>query len=351
MRPFDVSKFRRSIVKSIDGLSIGFHDPKIWISTGNYCLNYLISGHFDRGVPLGKVTVFAGQPQSGKSLIVSGNIVKNAQDMGIYVILIDTENALDEPWLQAFGVDTSEEKLLKLNMALTNDVAKLISDFVKDYKAIPAEERPKVLFVIDSLGMLLSPTNIEQFESGEMKGDKGIKAKQLKALVTNCVNMFGELEIGLIATNHTYLSQDPYNPDDIVSGGSGFIFASSIVVSMKPLKLKEDAEGTKQSEVLGIRAGCKIMKTRYNQPFKTCEVKIPYAEGMDKYSGLFDLFEERHIITKDGNRYIYIDSNGNEHKYWRKDYLRNEDNICDLIMSEFHHEKIINPPTNTLIEE
>jgi hypothetical protein len=77
-KPFDVSRFRKSITKSIDGISMGFHDPSTWISTGNFALNYRISGRFDGGVPLGKVTVFAGEPQSGKSLIVSGNIVKNA---------------------------------------------------------------------------------------------------------------------------------------------------------------------------------------------------------------------------------------------------------------------------------
>ena len=60
-RPFDVSKFRKSITKSIDGISVGFRDPTDWVSTGNYTLNYLISGNFKRGIPLGKVTVFAGE--------------------------------------------------------------------------------------------------------------------------------------------------------------------------------------------------------------------------------------------------------------------------------------------------
>jgi hypothetical protein len=35
-KPFDVSKFRKEITKSIDGLSIGFNDPTDWISTGNF---------------------------------------------------------------------------------------------------------------------------------------------------------------------------------------------------------------------------------------------------------------------------------------------------------------------------
>ena len=55
-KPFDVSKFRKEITKSIEGLSIGFNDPTDWISTGNYALNYLISGDFNKGIPLGKVT-------------------------------------------------------------------------------------------------------------------------------------------------------------------------------------------------------------------------------------------------------------------------------------------------------
>jgi RecA/RadA recombinase len=334
-RPFDLSKFRKDITKSIEGLSIGFNDPTDWISTGNYALNYLISGDFKKGVPLGKVTVFAGESGSGKSYICSGNLVRNAQEQGIFVVLIDSENALDESWLQALGVDTSEEKLLKLNMAMIDHVAKTISTFMKDYKAMADDDRPKVLFVVDSLGMLMSPTEVNQFDSGDMKGDMGRKAKALKALVTNCVNMFGNCNVGLVATNHTYASQDPYNPDPNVSGGQGFVYASSILVAMKKLKLKEDEEGNKVSEVLGIRAGCKIMKTRYAKPFEDIQIQIPYETGMNPYSGFFDLLESRSLIKKEGNRYTYTDLNGEIHKYFRKEWNRNENGIMDLVMSEF----------------
>lgn len=334
-RPFDVSKFRKTLTKSIDGLSIGFNDPTDWISTGNYALNYLISGDFHRGIPLGKVTVFAGESGAGKSYICSGNIVKNAQEQGIYVVLVDTENALDESWLRALGVDTDESKLLRLSMSMIDDVAKTITEFVKDYKLLPEAERPKVLFVIDSLGMLLTPTDINQFETGDLKGDMGRKPKALMALVRNCVNMFGSLNIGLVATNHSYASQDPYNPDPVVSGGQGFVYASSILVAMKKLKLKEDEDGNKVTEVLGIRAGCKIMKTRYAKPFEDIQVQIPYETGMNPYSGFFDLIEKRELIKKEGNRYCYTDLNGEIHKYFRKEWNRNENGIMDLVMSEF----------------
>jgi len=317
-KPFDVSKFRKDITKSIDGLSIGFHDPTDWISTGNYALNYLISGDFYKGVPMGKVTVFAGESGAGKSYFASANIVKNAQEQGIFVVLIDSENALDESWLHALGVDTDESKLLKLSMSMIDDVAKTISTFMKDYKSMADEDRPKVLFVIDSLGMLLTPTDVDQFDKGDMKGDMGRKPKALTALVRNTVNMIGSYNVGMVCTNHTYASQDMFDPDDKISGGQGFIYASSIVVAMRKLKLKEDLDGNKTSEVNGIRSACKVMKTRYAKPFEGVQVKIPYETGMDPYSGLMDMFEKQGLLVKQGNRLKYTTAAGEEILEFRK---------------------------------
>ena len=339
-KPFDVSKFRKSITKAVPGLSVGFNDPDTWISTGNYTLNKLISGEFEKGIPLGKVTVLAGESGAGKSYIAAGNVIKSAQEQGIFVVLIDSENALDEKWLHALDVDTAEDKLLKLNMSMIDDVARTISDFMKDYKSEYAdkdhEDRPKVLFVVDSLGMLLTPTDVDQFQKGDMKGDMGRKPKALTSLVRNTVNMFGEFNVGLLATNHTYASQDMFDPDDKISGGQGFIYASSIVIAMRKLKLKVDADGNKTSQVHGIRAACKVMKTRYAKPFESVQVEIPYETGMSPYSGLVEFFEAKEILKKSGNSLEYTSpKTGEVIKMFRKPWNANKDNALDLIMSEW----------------
>lgn len=334
-RPFDISKFRKSITKSIEGLSIGYNDPTDWVSTGNYTLNYLISGDFNKGIPLGKVTVFAGESGSGKSYICSGNLIRNAQQQGIFVVLIDSENALDEQWLKDLGVDTDTSKLLKLNMAMIDDVAKTISEFMKEYKVMADEDKPKVLFVIDSLGMLLTPTDVNQFEAGDMKGDMGRKPKALTSLVRNSVMLLGSHNVGMVCTNHTYASQDMFDPDDKISGGQGFVYASSIVVAMKKLKLKLDEDGNKVTEVLGIRAACKVMKTRYAKPFETVQVQIPYSTGMSPYSGLVDMFEGNLSLKKEGNSLVYVTEDGEIIKKFRKGWARNEDGCLDKLMSEF----------------
>ena len=322
-------------------MSVGFRDPDTWVSTGNYTLNKLISNDFHKGIPLGKVTVFAGESGAGKSFIAAGNIVKNAQDQGIFVVLIDSENALDETWLHALDVDTTPEKLLKLNVAMIDDVAKIISDFMKGYKEDhadrPDEDRPKVLFVIDSLGMMMTPTDVDQFNKGDMKGDMGRKPKALASLVRNSVNMFGDYNVGLVATNHTYASQDMFDPDDKISGGQGFIYASSIVVAMRKLKLKVDADGNKTSQVYGIRAACKVMKTRYSKPFESVQVEIPYETGMSPYSGLVEFFEAKGLLVKQGNRLKYMAKSGTEMIEFRKNW---SDEKLDIVMNDWNEENI-----------
>jgi hypothetical protein len=156
--------------------------------------------------------------------------------------------------------------------------------------------------------------------------------------------MFGSWNVGLVATNHTYASQDMFDPDDKISGGQGFVYASSVVVAMKKLKLKEDEDGNKVKEVLGIRAACKIMKTRFAKPFETVQVKIPYETGMDPYSGLVELFEKEGILTASGNRLKYVDLKGVEHLEYRKGWTGEK---LDMVMKEYHK---IKPKSVTEIE-
>jgi RecA/RadA recombinase len=144
--------------------------------------------------------------------------------------------------------------------------------------------------------------------------------------------MFGNFNVGLVATNHTYASQDMFDPDDKISGGQGFVYASSIVVAMRKLKLKEDEDGNKVTDVRGIRAACKVMKTRYNKPFESCQVKIPWDTGMNPYSGMWEMIEDMKILEREGNRYKVKFSDGEEFIGFRKAYT---DEIFMKIMKDW----------------
>jgi hypothetical protein len=130
-----------------------------------------------------------------------------------------------------------------------------------------------------------------------------------------------------------------FDPDDKISGGQGFIYASSIVVAMKKLKLKEDEDGNKISDVMGIRSACKVMKTRYAKPFEGVQVKIPYETGMNPYSGLVDLAEKKGLLKKDGNRLAFTTADGEVIKQFRKAWESNEGGCLDQVMADFGNHK------------
>lgn len=324
MKPFNLEKFRKGINKSL-GIVDGYHDPKIWISTGNYAINKLISGSYFRGIPLGKVSVLAGESGSGKSYLGVGCVIKEAMKQDILCVILDSEFAIDAEWLENAGIDPNAPNIMRIPVSLVDECATTVETFMKlyldQYGDQPYDERQKVLFVIDSLGMLSTSTEVEQFKAGDMKGDFGRKAKQLKAFVTQCLKMFGPHPVGLLATNHVYASQNAYSPDDVISGGSGFIFASSIIIAMNKLKLKLDESGNKITEIRGIRSKVKVVKSRFSKPFEEIEVQIPYATGMSPYSGLFDLLYKKGTLKKNSNNtYSYFMKDGEELKMFKKEW-------------------------------
>jgi hypothetical protein len=129
-----------------------------------------------------------------------------------------------------------------------------------------------------------------------------------------------------------------FDPDDKISGGQGFVYASSIVVAMKKLKLKEDEDGNKISDVMGIRAACKVMKTRYAKPFEGVQVKIPYESGMSPYSGLTDLIEKKNMLKKEGNSLVFTTGDGEIIKKFRKAWEANTDGCLDKVMADFENQ-------------
>lgn len=341
-KPFDMSKLVKKIDKSIPGISIGFNDPTTWLDTGCFALNYLCSGRFDGGIPLeGKFTMLAGDSGSGKSYIATANLILDCQKKDVWPVVIDTENGLDEMWLKKFGVDTSEDAMTKYSAATVDDTARLIGEFIELYKeansSVPYAERPRVLFIIDSIGMLITPNQEKQFMEGDQKGDMGLKAKQITNMLRVALAKIASERIGLVGTNHVYDSQDQYQPDKI-SGGKMLEFASSIIIQMNKLLLKEDEDGNKLADgaVAGIRSSVVVRKSRYSKPFEKLKINIPYDTGMDPYSGLFELFEKKGAIVKDGARYTYTSPvTGEVLKDWRKNFKKN--GWLNQIIDEWSH--------------
>lgn len=343
-KTFDLSKLRKSITKSIDGMAVGYTDPTVWLSSGSYALNWMLTKDFNKAFPLdGRFNMLVGDSGAGKSYIASGNVIRDALAQDITVILIDTENRMTEEWLSNLDVDPNHPNLQRLqtnSMENCMSLVNLISDQYKDQnKDIPYEDHGPVLIVIDSLGALFPEGETERFDKGEVSQTDGMRrAGVMTKMIGHITTKIAAKKIGVVMTNHVYAATDMYS-DDSIPGGKRLVFMCTNILQMNKLKLKaKDVEGgfesDKDSDVVGIRSKCKIYKSDYNKPFEVVEVQIPYSTGMNPYSGLFDLFESKKLLVREGNRYTYKSLADGKVLFteFRKNYT-NE--MFDIMMKDF----------------
>ena len=319
-----LSDFKKTVNK-YETVSLGLMRPQEWLSTGNYALNRALSGDFNKGIPLGRISLWAGPSGSGKSFI-SSNIMVHAQKAGYHILILDSENALDIDYLRKIGVDTSEDKLTYMQVTTIEDVNRVSSDFFSGYiKAYGKDnpDAPRTLIVLDSLAMLSSSTEMENYgRDGTIKSDQGILAKRRKAMLRMICGHIARLPIAFVMTDHVY-------PQDIMLGDGAWAitnstkFSASIIGIVTKLKLKD---GT---NVVGVRMRFETYKSRFAKLGTKIELEVPYNKGMSPFSGLTDLLEEMGVITKSnvaGKKQGWMMSNINgEDFFFRPDSMTHED--------------------------
>jgi len=285
-------------VTKIDTITTDFSPPAFWYDTGNLALNKIMSGSFGNGVPNGRVTILAGPSGAGKSYL-GGNILKNAQDEGAFIVCLDSENALDTSFLGAIGVDITAEKFLYFGVVTMSDVVSVLSEFITGYEKEYGrnnKDAPKVVIFLDSLDMLLTDTENDNFSKGEQKGDQGQRAKQMKHLLRTVVSRISRLNIAFIATHQVYAG-DPMKGEGVWAINGAVRYSASQIMLITKLKLKEDAE------VVGIRMSVETFKSRFAKLGSKIEVEVPYDVGMNRYSGLLEMLEVAGVVTKNGGWY------------------------------------------------
>lgn len=308
--------FLKGVKKDLEkaGLNVGASEPpRYWFSTGNHVLNKIISGSFLKGIPQGRILCYTGPSMSGKSFLAA-NAMREAQAAGAHIVVLDSENAMDDDFARAVGVNP-DKNYTYIPVDTIPQVKKVVSSFLVGYKAEYGDDpdAPKILFVIDSLDMLLTETEADQFDKGITKGDQGQRNKQLKAMLRSFVQAVKRPNVSMVVTAQVYKNQDVMNGEGLYIVSDAVKFSLSQIVMLNKLKLKE----TGSREVKGIRMKTEGYKTRFTKPYQTVTIEVPYDTGMDKYNGLLDVAVEMGIAQKRGARYAL---DGVEKTFYARDF-------------------------------
>lgn len=297
---------------SMDGVTSNSTPPRYWFSSGNYAMNYVLSGNFQYAIPQGRVVAIAGPSGAGKSFIQC-NVTREAQKQDAYVLMIDSENALDDDFTSKIGINVEESYNYKSAITIDN-VLNLTSKFLVGYKKTYGDDvnAPKVIIVIDSLDMLLTKSEAEHFEKGENSGDQGQRAKQLKALLRQWVQQIKNLNVSIIVTHQVYAAKQ----EQILKGEGVWVINDAVRYSLSQIALVTKLKLKDGTDITGIRMKVEGFKTRFTKPFQNVVIEVPYETGMDPCSGLVDMMVAVGVLEARG---AYKQIAGTETKFYARD--------------------------------
>lgn len=293
--------FRKKVDK-MSGVLTSSKPPHLWLNTGFYSVNKVISGSYNKGWANGRLGMITGPSDAGKSLLAMSAAVE-AQKAGYGVFILDTEHALDDDYMTKIGIDVDDEFFFFNKTNSITSAKKLLTTFLEDYKASKKSDNlPPLALIIDSVDRLLTDSHVKKDEGGEMYQDQGLHAKMLKQFTSDLAQGIGDQEIFGVVTKQPYKNQDPIMSKVepwIITDSIKFPFSQILLVTNVRLKDK------KTNEIEGITATAFAYKTRFCKPRQKVKVDIPYDIAFDAYSGILEAAVMAGVLEKNGGWYSF----------------------------------------------
>jgi recombination protein RecA len=298
----------------LDGIDETPTDLTEWISTGSSLLDLAISNRANGGLPIGRITEITGMEASGKSL-VAAQLLANTQKKGGLAVYIDTENAMNEKFLTAIGMDIS--KMLYIQLETVEDIFEVIENIILKVKE--SDKNRLVSIAVDSVAA--ATTKIEQSQDYDKEGWATSKAIILSKGMRKITQLIGRERVCLIFTNQLreklgVMFGDKYT----TSGGKAIQFHASCRLRLKAVgQIKALVNGKEQ--VIGIKTKAKVVKNRMGPPLREAEFNIYFESGIDDYGGWLQVLKDYDLVKQGGSWYTYIDDEtGKEIKFLSKDF-------------------------------
>ena len=266
-------------------------DVSGYIDTGSYILNALLSGSIFDGLPNNKITALAGESATGKTFFALGMCKQFLDDNpDSAVIYFESESAITKDMIESRGIDSSRIVIVPVTTVqeFRTQSIKIVDQYIEDQSDM------KMMFVLDSLGMLSTTKEIEDTAAGSETKDM-TRAQLVKGAFRVLTLKLGKAGVPLVVTNHTYDEMGLF-AKKVMGGGSGLKYAAASIVFLSKKKEKDG------KDVIGNIIHCRNEKSRLTVEHKMVDVLLHYESGLDRYYGLLDLALKYGIFKKNGTR-------------------------------------------------
>ena len=248
-------------------------EVKEWLSTGSTVLDTIISNdeNADGGIPVGRLTEISGEAATGKSLL-SYLILKDCQDKGGVPVLIDTENACNEDFLNLLGLKPYPEgSLVYIQVESVEKVFQAVEDIIRKIR----ENEPDKLCCIVWDSVACTSTDVElQNDFGE--STIGMHARMIGQGLRKTIRFIGQQRVALVFLNQVRQKIGVFFGDDTVTpGGKAIPFFSSV-----RMKLYSGGKVKAGKDVIGVGIKPKLIKNRMGPPHREAELKMYFTRGL-----------------------------------------------------------------------
>lgn len=327
----------------------GFSDMCTWLSdaqsniesfddTGCYILNALASGDFRGGFPEGRMSLLAAESSVGKSYIALRTAAL-AQAKGKYVLIFDSEYAIDNEFARNLGVDVSKAKYFPVKTI--EQARNSIYAFLKH--VIDNGMQGKFFIIVDSLANMISDLDMSRADKDSAAADMGTRARAMKSFLQMCITMSGQSKTTILCTNHVYDNPGAMFTSLVKNqpGGKCVTYLPSTVIQLSAVNVKEgddrkidDQTAAGGKGLVGKAITGLSIKNRVCKPFMTADMYISWEKGLSKYYGLLELALEFKLIYNRAGRYYFEEDALNER------YLREQKGATDSTLPDMYEKMI-----------
>jgi recombination protein RecA len=259
-------------------------------SSGILALDSALTG----GLPVGRITEFYGEQQSGKSLIAMLTVAET-QRKGGQCVWFDVEQALNPDWAAQLGVDVD-------NLIICpNVVVEEIFDMIKSY----ASTGKVALIVLDSVAAMMSKAESEADMDNRIYSPV---AGALSRVLKQVNPVLSSSNTSLLLINQVREDMNSMYPGFVTPGGMALKhFASTRVHIKKPPASKQLKV---EDQVEGLDIDVKVVKHRGGANFQEAHFRLWYKYGIDRDYDLMQTllsYGGRGGMTQSGPSYILGD--------------------------------------------